>query len=195
MRGPRRSHQPGRRRPIRLALALRRGGGPLDLTDAQTKAMREYLLRGGFFMCDDFHEPKSGRSHQQHAAGVSRPPIVEIDSKDPIFHTIYDLTTASRCPASSSFARTGPMSTTGTCRTGAAIYDDKGRLMVAICFDMDLGDSWEHADNPEYPQRFSGMGIRIGVQLRGVRDDALIDGPPHRGKTAGATSRLFSQGH
>ena len=43
------------------------------------------------------------------------------------------------------------------------IYDDKGRLMVAICHNMDLGDSWEHADNPEYPAKFSDLGIRIGV--------------------------------
>jgi len=43
------------------------------------------------------------------------------------------------------------------------IYDDKGRLMVVICHNMDLGDSWEHADNPEYPQKFSALGIRIGV--------------------------------
>ena len=43
------------------------------------------------------------------------------------------------------------------------IYDDHGRLIVAICNDMDLGDSWEHADNPEYPQKFSALGIRIGV--------------------------------
>ena len=27
-----------------------------SLTDAEC-AMREYLLRGGFFMCDDFHGP------------------------------------------------------------------------------------------------------------------------------------------
>jgi hypothetical protein len=44
-----------------------------------------------------------------------------------------------------------------------AIYDDYGRIMVAMCFNMDLGDSWEHADNPQYPQRFSALGIRIGV--------------------------------
>jgi hypothetical protein len=44
-----------------------------------------------------------------------------------------------------------------------AIYDDHGRVIVAICNDMDLGDSWEHADNPEYPQQFSALGIRIGV--------------------------------
>ena len=43
------------------------------------------------------------------------------------------------------------------------IYDDHGRLMVAICHNMDLGDSWEHADNPEYPQQYSALGIRIGV--------------------------------
>ena len=43
------------------------------------------------------------------------------------------------------------------------IYDDKGRLMVAICHNMDLGDSWEHADNPQYPAKFSDLGIRIGV--------------------------------
>jgi chemotaxis receptor (MCP) glutamine deamidase CheD len=41
--------------------------------------------------------------------------------------------------------------------------DDKGRLMVAICHNMDLGDSWEHADNPEYPEKFSSLGIRLGV--------------------------------
>jgi hypothetical protein len=43
------------------------------------------------------------------------------------------------------------------------IYDDKGRIMVAICHDMDLGDSWEHADNPKYPEKYSALGIRIGV--------------------------------
>ena len=43
------------------------------------------------------------------------------------------------------------------------IYDDKGRIMVAICHDMDLGDSWENADEITYPQRFSALGIRIGV--------------------------------
>src|SRR5437879_2678475 len=29
--------------------------GHWELTDAQAKGMREYLDRGGFFMCDDFH--------------------------------------------------------------------------------------------------------------------------------------------
>jgi len=47
--------------------------------------------------------------------------------------------------------------------TWRGIYDDKGRLMVAICHNMDLGDSWEHADNPAYPEKFSALGIRIAT--------------------------------
>jgi hypothetical protein len=43
------------------------------------------------------------------------------------------------------------------------IYDDNARLVAAICHNMDLCDSWEHADNPEYAERFSALGIRIGI--------------------------------
>ncbi|HXP86406.1 MAG TPA: DUF4159 domain-containing protein [Bryobacteraceae bacterium] len=43
------------------------------------------------------------------------------------------------------------------------IYDDKHRLMVAIVVNSDLGDSWEWADSPQYPERYSALGIRIGV--------------------------------
>jgi hypothetical protein len=43
------------------------------------------------------------------------------------------------------------------------IFDDQGRLMVAITMNSDLGDSWEWADAPEYPERYSALGIRIGV--------------------------------
>ena len=56
------------------------------------------------------------------------------------------------------------------------IYDDHGRIMVAICFNMDLGDSWEWADVPQYPEKFSDLGLRI-VSITRLRDDAL-SAPP-----------------
>jgi hypothetical protein len=43
------------------------------------------------------------------------------------------------------------------------IYDDKGRIMVAISFNSDIGDSWEWSDDPRYPQKFADLGLRIGV--------------------------------
>ena len=45
--------------------------------------------------------------------------------------------------------------------TWRAIYDDEGRIMVAICHNMDLGDAVEHADDPRYPENFSGEAMRV----------------------------------
>ena len=34
---------------------------------------------------------------------------------------------------------------------------------MAICFNMDVGDGWEFADDPSYPERFASEAIRLGV--------------------------------
>jgi hypothetical protein len=28
---------------------------------------------------------------------------------------------------------------------------------------MDLGDAWQHADNPYYPEKYSSLAFRLGV--------------------------------
>ena len=44
-----------------------------------------------------------------------------------------------------------------------AIYDDKGRIEAAITPNSDLGDAWEYADDPGYPEQYSHLAINIGV--------------------------------
>jgi hypothetical protein len=133
--------------------------------DEQAKSLREFLLRGGFLMVDDFH---GGFEWGVFAASMKRVfpdrEIVEIDSKDPIFDVIYDLDDKYQVPGAQ-YIRSGWTyeRTDGFPEHWRGIYDDKGRLMVTICFNVNLGDSWEHADNPEYPQKFSALGMRIGI--------------------------------
>ena len=138
--------------------------GHWNLSDDQAKTFREYLLRGGFFMCDDFH---GTIEWEVFTASMQRVfpdrPIVEIPSPDAIFHTIYDLDDRYQVPGAQFLETHQLWEKDGKIPHWRGIYDDKGRLMVAICFDMDLGDSWEHADNPQYPEKFSALGIRIGV--------------------------------
>jgi hypothetical protein len=138
--------------------------GHWNLTDAQAKSLREYLLRGGFFMCDDFHGTEEWAVFTASMQRVFPDrQIVDLDNTDQIFHVIYDLDDRYQVPGEQ-FVRSGrTYEYDGYDPHWRGIYDDKGRLMVAICNDMDLGDSWEHADNPEYPQKFSALGIRIGV--------------------------------
>jgi hypothetical protein len=138
--------------------------GHWNLTDDMAKSMREYLLRGGFFMCDDFHGTEEWDVFVNSMSRVFPDrPIVEIENSDQIFHTIYDLDDRYQVPGEQYVRSGNTYEYDGYVPHWRGIYDDKGRLMVAICFDMDLGDSWEHADNPQYPQQFSALGIRIGV--------------------------------
>jgi hypothetical protein len=44
-----------------------------------------------------------------------------------------------------------------------AIYDDHGRIMVAICHNMDMGDAIEWSDDPAYPEKYSSLAYRIAV--------------------------------
>ena len=44
-----------------------------------------------------------------------------------------------------------------------AIYDDKGRIIVAICHNMDFGDAWEWSDDPGYPEKWAGLAYRIAM--------------------------------
>jgi hypothetical protein len=138
--------------------------GHWSLTDDQAKKLREYLLRGGFFMCDDFHGTFEWSVFEASMRKVFPDrPIVEIDNPDAIFHTIYDLSDRYQVPGAQYLRSGQTYEQDGYDAHWRGIYDDKGRLMVAICFDMDLGDSWEWADEPRYDEKFSALGIRIGV--------------------------------
>ena len=45
--------------------------------------------------------------------------------------------------------------------------------MVAMNFNSDVGDSWEWADDPEYPEKYSALGNSHRRELRHLFDDAL----------------------
>jgi hypothetical protein len=138
--------------------------GHWDLTDAQAAKLREYLLRGGFFMCDDFHGTQEWRVFVTGMRKVFPDrPIVDIPDNDQIFHTLYDLDDRYQVPGAQYLYSKQIWEKDGRQPRWRGVYDDRGRLMVAICHNMDLGDSWEWADAPEYPEKFSAMGIRIGV--------------------------------
>jgi hypothetical protein len=124
-------------------------------------------MRGGFFMCDDFHAANEWEVFVYTMQKVFPDrPIVDIPDGDAIFHTVFDLQDRYQVPGMqyvNSHRIYEKDERTGSPAHWRGVYDDHGRLMAAICHNMDLGDSWENADDPVYPQKFSDLGIRIGV--------------------------------
>jgi hypothetical protein len=137
--------------------------GHWQLDDAEVKKMREYFDRGGFFMCDDFHGIYEWAVFIESMQRIFPDrPIVDIPNSDPIFHVLYDLTNRYQVPGQQ-YLRSGRTyeGRDGYPAEWKGIYDEKGRLMVAICHNMDLGDAWEWADYPEYDEKFSALAFRI----------------------------------
>jgi len=143
--------------------------GDWKLTDAQAAALREYLLRGGFIMLDDFWGTEEWNRFDETMRRVFPDrQIVEIDNADAIFHVVYDLDDRYQVPGQWALARGITYRNPGGAQAGEiphwrGIYDDHGRVMVAMTFNSDVGDSWEWADDAGYPEKYSALGIRIGV--------------------------------
>ena len=138
--------------------------GDWKLTEAQAKALREYLLRGGFLMLDDFWGTQEfGRFEESMKLVFPDRPIVEIENTDAIFHTVYDLDDRYQVPGQWALRRGTTCREDGAVAHWLGIFDDHERVMVAMSFNSDIGDSWEWADDPHYPEKYSALGIRIGV--------------------------------
>jgi uncharacterized protein DUF4159 len=138
--------------------------GDWKLTQAQAEKLREYLLRGGFLMLDDFWGTEEwDRFDESMQLVFPDRKVVEIDDADQIFHAVYDLDERYQIPGQWALRRGTTYRNDGAIPHWRGIYDDHGRVMVAMLFNSDIGDSWEWADDPSYPEKYSALGIRIGV--------------------------------
>jgi hypothetical protein len=142
-----------------------------DLSDAEVKQLREYLLRGGFLVTDDFWGPDEWEYFQEVMQRVlPGHPIPDIEEKDSVMHVLYDIQEKDRTfiPGSRHLYRGAGGATVvrqppGELPAWRAIYDDKNRVVVAVNFNTDVGDAWEFADVPYYPAEMTILAYRYGI--------------------------------
>ncbi len=133
-------------------------------TDAEAKRLHDYLLKGGFLMVDDFH---GTADWDRFMAGMRMVfpdrPIEDLKDQDEIFHGLYDIGARFQVPGEQYVWSGRTYEKDGYVPKWRAIRDDQGRVMVAICHNMHLGDAWEWADDPRYPEPFASMAFRVGL--------------------------------
>ena len=138
-----------------------------DLTDSMIKKLHEYIDRGGFFYVDDFWGDSGWAIFKQTMDRILPGSQAEdIPDTDPIFHVLFDLKDKFMVANHNEYVRTGqPYHNIpgGTEAHWRGIRDAKGRIVVVMNFNSDVGDSWEWADRPEYPEKYSNLGMRIST--------------------------------
>lgn len=138
--------------------------GHWSLNAQEAARLRDYLLRGGFLMVDDFHGTWEWAAFKSSMDKVFPDrPVIEIPADDAAFHVLYDLDQRIQIPSRQFIYSGVTWERDGYTPHWRGIYDDAGRLMVAINFNMDIGDAWEHADWPDYPEKMTALAYRFGI--------------------------------
>lgn len=138
--------------------------GFMHINSEESENLREYLLRGGFLMVDDFHGAYEWATFENAIKQVFPDrPIVELENDDEVFHMLYDLSQRQQIPGIHSIFNNRTWEKGGRHPHWRGIFDDHQRLMIAINFNQDLGDAWEHADDAAYPQAYSAQAYRLGI--------------------------------
>ena len=138
--------------------------GYMQLSQAEADSLREWCLRGGFLMIDDFHGSAQWDNfiHEFGKIFPDRTPV-ELAPDHPVFHCYFDFDSYPAVPGLGPVLRNTTFEYDGYRPQCLGIFDDNNRLMVLINFNVDIGDSWEHAADPRYPPFYSKLGYQLGI--------------------------------
>jgi hypothetical protein len=150
--------------------------GRLTFQEKEVPILRKYLLNGGFLIFDDFWGDREWSNFYREIKKIfpDREPV-DLPLTHPIFHAVFDLKETPQVPGLPHVidprwdGRTWERGDDSKEVHYRAILDDKGRIMVMICHNTDLGDGWEQEGyNETYFREFSEkkaypMGINIVV--------------------------------
>ncbi len=129
--------------------------GYWNCTEAETDNLREYLLRGGFVIFDDFRDaPGEWHNFSSCMNKVFPDRTMErLTIEHPVFNCFYnieslDMVTPYPVPGVPEFY---------------GMSDDKGRLQVVANFNNDIGDYWEWSDQSLVPLQLSNEAYKFGI--------------------------------
>jgi len=145
--------------------------GTLAFSDEEVKRLREYLLKGGFLWVDDFW---GTQSWEQWSAEIHKVlpeyPIFDVPADHPIRNVLFSINNVEQVSSINFWRRSGG----DTSERGAdsphadyrAIADGKGRIVVIMTHNTDIGDSMEReAEDPEFFAHFSPGGYALVTNM------------------------------
>jgi len=130
--------------------------GYIDLSDEEVQRMREYLLRGGFLIVDDFRGPRELRNfiYQMKRVFPNRN-LEELPPTHQIWKSFFDVSDLKMEPPPI-YGRTYVPQYFG-------MADDADRLMMVVNYNNDISDYWEWADDPMMPIDDTNEAYKYGV--------------------------------
>jgi hypothetical protein len=129
--------------------------GTWGLTDEGAVNLREYLLKGGFLMFDDFEEDQWYNMAEQMAKALPEGQWVEIGPEHPIFDTFFYVENI--------YVPHPLVRVTPSYRVIFEDNDPEKRIMVLANHNSDLAEYWEYAAQGYFPVDPTNDAFRLGI--------------------------------
>lgn len=129
--------------------------GFMQLTDPEIAGLREYLLRGGFLLIDDFRGSSELRNleyHLKRALPEKEYQVKPVDLTHPIFNCFFSIKSLE---VHAPYGRYRP--------EFLGMEDKHGRLMMIINYNNDVSDYWQWSNDPFMPIDDTNSAYKFGV--------------------------------
>ena len=127
--------------------------GFMDLNDKEIAGLREYCLRGGFVLVDDFRtEYEMARLRYNLQRAFPEFQMKRLDVSHPIFNCFFSIKSLDIAPMYGPYAP-----------EFYGLEDEHGRLFAVIDYNYDMSDYWQWSDNPFRPIEETNDSYKFGV--------------------------------
>ena len=127
------------------------------MSDQQVVALREYLLKGGFMVADDFPYWAWPQFEEQMGRVFPQGKWQDLDVNHPIFHSFFDIATLDIVPAYPQL---------GDKPIFRAMFEDNDpshRMYVIANYQNDISEFWEFSETGRYAVDESNEAYKVGV--------------------------------
>ncbi|HEY6404307.1 MAG TPA: DUF4159 domain-containing protein [Blastocatellia bacterium] len=127
--------------------------GCMNLDEKEIAGLREYIMRGGFLLIDDFRDPRALYTLQrQLKQALPEYEIKRLELSHPIFNCFFSIKTLDVPPIYGPYLP-----------EFWGMEDKDGRLMMIINYNYDVSDYWQYSDDPFRPIEETNEAYKFGV--------------------------------
>ena len=130
--------------------------GTWRITDTEATNLRQYLLKGGFLILDDFEADQWYNMEAQLLHAMPDHQLIEIGADHPVFSSFFELEDI--------YVPHPLVRVTPRYFAMFANNDPKGRMLALVNYNSDLAEYWEWAGDRSFvPVPLSNEAFKLGV--------------------------------
>ena len=129
--------------------------GGWQITDEGAKNLRDFMLKGGFVVFDDFEANQWFNFEAQFLKAMPDAQFIELDTSHRVFHAFFDLDNLNL-----------PHPSANVTPQFIGVFEDNDpekRMLALVCYNSDVAEYWEWSASGTFPVDTTNDAYKLGI--------------------------------